>query len=156
MQLGSTVILRGVVTLIGLLVLALCAVGLPLAIMSEVEGDFDYGLIFAGLYVPAIPFFYALHQSLNLLSYIDKRQAFSDLSVNSLKKIKYCALIITGLFAASQPYVFYLADRDDAPGVAMIGFVIIGASFVVATVAALLERLVQHGVDLKSENDLTV
>lgn len=142
--------------LIGLIVLALCAVGLPLAIMSEIDGDFDYGPIFAVLYLPAIPFFYALYQSLNLLSYIDKRQAFSDLSVSALKKIKYCALIITGLFVVGQPYVFYLADRDDVPGVAMIGFVIIGASFVVATVAALLERLVQHGVDLKSENDLTV
>lgn len=157
MERGSTVILRGVVILIGLVVLGLCAIGLPMLIKSELTtSDFDYGWIFVGLYVPAIPFFFALYQALKLLDYIDKNQAFSELSVQAFRSIKYCALTISGLFAAGMPYVFYVADRDDAPGVALIGFVIIGASFVIATFAAVLQKLVQNAVDIKSENDLTV
>jgi hypothetical protein len=156
MKRGSTIILRGVVILIGLIVLGLCVIGLPFAIKSEMAGDFDYGPIFVGLYVPAIPFFFALHQALKLLNYIDRNKAFSLAAVNALKRIKYCGLAISGLFAAGMPYVFWLSDRDDAPGVAAIGFVIIGASFVIATAAAVFQSLFQNAVDIKSENDLTV
>lgn len=156
MKLGPTFVLRAVVALIGLIVLALCLFALPAGIISELEGDFDYGAIFAGLYIPAIPFFFALHQTLKLLNNIDRNKAFSQSSVKALKNIKYCALIISGLFLAGMPYIFYVADRDDAPGGAAMGFVIIGASFVIATVAAVFQGLVQHAVDIKKENDLTV
>jgi hypothetical protein len=154
MKQGSTIILRGVVILIGLVVLALCVFALPSGIVSDKTGY--YRPILFGLYVPAIPFFYALYQALKLLGYVDKNRAFSELTVKALKNIKLCAFIISALFTVGQPYVFYAADRDDAPGVALIGFVIIGASFVIATAAAVMQKLVQNAVDIKSENDLTV
>ncbi len=157
MKQGSTIVLKGAVSLIGIVVLGLCVFGLPQLIYSELKGaDFDYGWIFVGMYAPAIPFFYALHQTLTLLSYIDKNKAFSEASVTALRRVKYCGLAISGMYAAGMPYIFYVADRDDAPGVAAIGFVIIGTSFVIATSAAVLQKLVQHAVDIKSENDLTV
>lgn len=154
MKRGSTNILRGVVVLLGLIVLALCLLALPAGISSDNTGY--YRPILLGLYIPAVPFFIALYQALKLLDYIDRDKAFSELSVGALKNIKYCALAISALFAAGMPYIFYAADRDDAPGVALIGFVIIGASFVIATFAAVLQKLIQNAVDIKSENDLTV
>lgn len=156
MKRGSTLFLQVVILGIGTIVLGLCVIGLPLAIKSEIDGDFDYGMIFAGLYAPAIPFFIALYQALKLLSYIEGNKAFSSVSVKALKIIKYCAIAISVLFVAGMPYIFYIADKDDAPGVAAIGFVIIGASFVIATFAAVLQKLLQSGMALKSENDLTV
>lgn len=156
MKLGSTMFLRGVVVLIGLLVLAVCTIALPQAIAAEFRGDFDYGPILLGMYAPAIPFFIALYQALKILDYIDRNKAFTALSVHALKIIKYCALAISGLYAAGMPYIFYVADRDDAPGVVALGLVIIFASFVIATAAALFQKLFQNAVDIKSENDLTV
>ena len=103
-----------------------------------------------------MPFFFALYQALKLLNHIDRNNAFSLPAVKALEKIKYSALAISGLFTAGMPYVFYVADRDDAPGVAAIGFVIIFASFVIATAAAVFQQLFQNAVDIKSENDLTV
>ncbi len=153
---GSTHFLRFVIFLIGAAVLAICIFGLPVLIRSEMGGDFDYGYIFVGLYVTAVPFFCALYQSLRLLSYIDRNAAFSGLSVKALKNIKYCALTISAMFAVGQPYVFYVADRDDAPGAVLIGFIIIGASFVIAAFAGVLQKLLQNAIDIKSENDLTV
>jgi hypothetical protein len=154
MKRGSTLLLRAVIIFIGFLVLALCLYGIPRVIGSIDLGGYDPILL--GLYVPAIPFFIALYQALKLLGYIDKNKAFSQTSVNALKNIKYCALIISALFTAGMPYIFTIADKDDAPGVVLIGFVIIGASFVVATAAAVFQRLLQNAVDIKSENDLTV
>ncbi len=154
MKRGSTVILRGAVILMGFIVLFLCVFALPAGLRSDNTGY--YRPILLGLFVPAIPFFVALFQALKLLDFIDKNKAFTQNSVDALKNIEYCALIVSGLFAAGQPYVFYVADRDDAPGVALMGFIIIGVSFVIATAAALFKRLLQNAVDMKSENDLTV
>jgi hypothetical protein len=154
MERGSTIILRGVICLIGLAVLGFCLVLLPMAISTDRVGY--YRPILVGMYFPAIPFFLALYEALKLLSYIDKNKAFSSLSVKALRNIKYCGIAISGMYAAGMPYIFYAADRDDAPGVVLIGFVIVFASFVVATAAAVFERLLKHAVEIKSENDLTV
>lgn len=153
-QRGSTIFLRAAVLAIGAAVLALCIFALPAGIMDEEAGG--YRAILLGLYVPAIPFFVALHQTLKLLHYIDKNKAFSELSVSALEIIKYCAITISVLFAAGMPYVFEVADKDDAPGVVAIGLVIIGASLSIAVFAAVLRRLLRNAIDIKSENDLTV
>jgi hypothetical protein len=109
-----------------------------------------------GLYVTAIPFFFALYQGLLLLGYIDANTAFSPLSVKALQNIKYCAFSISGIFAAGMPYIFYVGDRDDAPGVVALGLVISASACVIGVFAAVLERLLQNAIDIKSENDLTV
>jgi hypothetical protein len=90
------------------------------------------------------------------LNYIDKNIAFSDLSVLALKNIKHCGITIAGLFAVGSPYIFYVADKDDAPGLFAIALVFIGASVSVAVFAAVLQRLLQNAIDIKRENDLTV
>jgi hypothetical protein len=154
MKLDSTLFLKFIVVLIGIIVLALCIFLLPAGIRTDQTGL--YRPILLGMYLPAIPFFIALYQALKLLSYIDKNKVFSKSSVKTLRFIKYCAIIISGLYTAGMPYIFYVADKDDAPGVAAIGFVIIFASFVIATAAAVFQRLLQNAVDIKSENDLTV
>ena len=135
-------------------VLAICGLVLPQTIGSFDLGGYDPILL--GMYVPAIPFFIALYQSLKLLGLIDKNKAFSEHAVEAIKKIKYCALVISGLYAAGMPYIFYVADKDDAPGVVAIGLVIIFASVVIAIFAALLQKLLQNVIDIKSENELTV
>jgi hypothetical protein len=154
MKRGSTLILKIVIILIALGVLALCVFVLPTGIRSDEVGD--YLPILMGMYVPAIPFFIALYQAIKLLNYIDRNKVFSEVSVKALKHIKYCAIAICVLYTAGMPYIFYVADKDDAPGVVAIGFVFIFASLVVAAAAAVFQRLLQNVLDIKSENDLTV
>jgi hypothetical protein len=154
MNRGSTHILRTAIVAIGLGVLALCIFALPIGITTDNTGM--YRPILIGLYLPALPFFYALYQAMKLLNYIDQDEAFSDLTVKTFANIKYCALIISTLFALGLPYIFMVADKDDAPGVLGVGLVITFASLVIATFAGLLQKLVQNAVDIKSENDLTV
>lgn len=154
MKHGSTLFLKAAVWLIGLVVLAICVLALPRGIIADETGY--YRPILAGLYVAAIPFFFALYQALKLLSYIDKNTAFSSLSIVALKKIKYCAALIALLFIAGSPYIHMAADYDDAPGVNVIGMVIIFASVVISVFAALLQELLQRVIAIKAENDLTV
>lgn len=151
---GSTYFLKFVVVLLGLIVLALCIFVLPVGIQTDRTGE--YKNILLGLYVPAVPFFIALYQAIQLLTYVEKNKAFTEASVKALKNVKNCAVAISLLFAAGMPYIFYVADKDDAPGVVAIGLIIIFASFVIATASALFQSLFQNAVDIKSENDLTV
>ncbi len=153
MKRGSTDILRLTIVLLGFVVLAGCVYSLPAAFDGMTDG---YSPILLGMYVTLIPFFFALHQTWKLLGYIDKNKPFSILSVNALKKVKYCALIISGMYIAGMPYIYIVADKDDAPGVILIGLVFIGTSFVIATSAAVLQKLIETAVAIKSENDLTV
>ncbi len=154
MERGSTLFLRGVVYLLGLIVLALCLFALPVGLRGDASGY--YRPIILGLYVTAVPFFIALYQTLKLLGFIDQNQAFSQFSVDALKHIKHCAVTISALFAAGMPYIYLVGDKDDAPGVVAIGFVIIFASVVVATFAAVLQKILKDAIAIKSENDLTV
>lgn len=154
MKRGSTIFLRGVVVMFGLAVLALCLFVLP-----RVIGTFDmggYDPILVGMYVPAIPFFIGIYQTLKLLSYIDRNQAFSDLSVKGLKTIKYCALAIGVMYALGMPYIFKVADQDDSPGVVLIGLIFTFAPLVIAIFSAVLQKILEEAIAIKSENDLTV
>jgi Protein of unknown function (DUF2975) len=163
MKRGSTFFLKTAVIFIGIPVLALCIFLLPQIAIEAIEqvkkgSELAY-IVFSILflmYLSAIPFYLALYQALRLLSYIDKNQAFSDLSVKALKKIKNCAIAISGLYVVNLPFVFIIAEWDDAPGLVLIGMVIIGASLVIAVFAAVLQRLLQEAIHIKSENDLTV
>ena len=108
------------------------------------------------MYVSVIPFFGAFYQAFKLLSYIDKNQAFSELSVKALKNIKLCAITFSGLYLIILPFVFFVAELDDAPGLVIIGMVPIFASMVIAVFAAVLQKLLKEAIDIKSENDLIV
>ncbi|WML41474.1 DUF2975 domain-containing protein [Neobacillus sp. OS1-2] len=158
MNRGTTLFLKIAVILIGTPVLALGIFGLTWLPNHLVNPDYDHILypIAIGMYVSMIPFFAALYQAFSLLGYIDKNHAFSELSVIALKKIKFCAIIISGLYVILLPFVFLVADLDDAPGLILVGMVPIFASLVIAVFAAVLQRLLQEAIDIKSENDLTV
>jgi hypothetical protein len=108
------------------------------------------------MYVPAIPFYIALYYGFKLLHQIDTNKVFSEYSVKALTYIKYCGFIISGLYAVGMPYIFHVAQRDDAPGVVLIGFIFTFAPLIVATAAGIFQKLLQRVIDIKSENELTV
>lgn len=159
----STLFLKIVVIIMGIPVLALAVLLLPKIVMEAIHqagngatlGYIVLAILFV-MYVSAIPFYMALFQTIKLLRYIDKNEAFSNLSVTALRKIKNCAIAISLLYMVILPFVFVIAQWDDAPGLVLIGLVITGASMVIAVFAAVLERLLQEAINIKTENDLTV
>lgn len=163
MKRGSTLFLKVAVIFIGIPVLALCIFVLPQIAMVAIEeakkgaqlAYVVFGILIV-MYGSAIPFYFALYQTLKLLSYIDKNGAFSQISVIALKKIKRCAIIISSLYVIASPLIYIIAEWDDAPGLILVGMVMVGAPLVIAVFAAVLQRLLQEAIDIKTENDLTV
>lgn len=139
----ETLFLKIVILLMGLPILALCIWGVPwfargiLATSPEVT-NILYPLV-GIIYITAIPYYFALYQTLTLLRCIDRNEAFSDLSIKALKKIKYSAVTICLLYMVSLPLLYFVADVSDAPGIIVIGMGIAFSSFVIAIFAAVLE-----------------
>lgn len=160
MERGTTLFLKAAVILIGIPVLALCIFLVPgiANFAADLYPDYTYlkVLVLIDLYASAIPFYYALYQAFKLLGYIDKHRAFSELSVRALKNIKFCALSICGLYVLGMPLFYLMAEKDDAPGIIVIGMVVIFASLVIAVFAAVLQKLLKEAIELKTEIDLTV
>jgi hypothetical protein len=156
----ETLILKLAVVLIGFPVLALCIFLVPELgkIAAKLLPEFDYikYLVSIVFYASAIPFYFALYQAFKLLLYIDKNNAFSNLSVIALKKIKHCAITISTLHVLVLPLFYLFADKDDAPGVVLVGLIVPFASMVIAVFAAVLQKLLRNAIDIKSENDLTI
>ncbi len=160
MSRGSTLFLKIVVFSIGIAALAICVFYLPGAASRDAATHpetayLKYPFLISS-YILATPFFIALFQTLKLLTYIDANDAFSGISVRSLKVIKFCAITIVGLMLAGLAAAVSLFYGEDMAGPIMLGLMVIFASSVVATIAAVLQKLLQNAIDIKSENDLTV
>ncbi|QWH37993.1 DUF2975 domain-containing protein [Bacillus mycoides] len=160
MKQRSTLFLKTAIILIGIPILALCIFLVPNIgnYAAELYPDIAYikYLILINLYATVVPFYFALYQAFKLVSFIDKGNAFSKLSVRALKKIKNCAVTISILYVVGMPLSYLVAERDDAPGIIILGMLLIFASMVIAVFAAVLQRLLKDAIDIKSENDLTV
>ena len=158
MKRGSTLFLKLAVLFIATPVLALGIFGIIWLVRNPANPEYAHLLypIVIGMYVTVIPFFVALYQSFKLLSYIDKNQAFSEGSVKALKIIKSCAIAISGVYVVILPFVFFVAELDDAPGLVIVGGMPIFGSMVIAVFAAVLQRLLQEAINIKSENDLII
>lgn len=154
MKYGSTVFLKVAVWMMGLAVLAICGILIIPVIVNNDAGY--YTPLLALMCASAIPFSLTLYQTLKLLGFVDKNKAFSKLSINALNAIKLYALVIAALYSLSLPYIYYAADRDDAPGVIVIALIVIFGSLVVAGFAAVLQLLLKNAIQIKKENDLTV
>lgn len=149
----QTLFLKFVLGFIALGSMSLCVY--LLATTNFLRPDITMPLVL-GLSVSDIPFLIALYQVFKLLTYIDKKIAFSSLSVTALQKIKYCAISIGILYAVGLPYLYMLAQGEDAPGFVLFGGIIACSCFVIAVILAVLQKLLRSAIDLKSENDLTV
>ena len=155
---GSTFFLKVVIVLIAITVLA------GLIVFPQTEGratNLDLVSIYADPliiygYIAAIPFFVALYQAFKLLGYVDTNDVFSQLAVNALRNIKFCALIISGFIVLGILYIRIFANGDDPAGPTAVGLLTTVAAIGIAAAAAIFERLLQTAVDLKSEHDLTV
>jgi len=156
----STVFLQVVIVLLGIGVLA------ALLWEPQVEGRNVHATQFeiyftdpflAYIYLAFVPFFVGLYQVFKLLGYARRDEIFAPRSVRALRILKYCGITTALFIVGAEAYIFiFVRGTDDVAGGVMMGAFIIFVSAVIATAAAVFERILQNAVDIKSENDLTI
>jgi len=155
----SIIFLQAVIVLIGIVTLSIL-IRFPLT-----EGraeNLDLFSIYADPfilygYASSIVFFVGLYKAFKLLGYIGQNKLFSLNSIRTLRGIKYCAIIISIAIVMAGLYIMIFHHKDDDPaGFLAMCMIATFISIAVATALALLEKILQNAVDMKSENDLTI
>lgn len=158
MKQGKITLLKVAVYVIGVVILCLCIFALPSLAKDSAQMNPEFAYlqypVLIGLYLTAIPFYYALYQALKLLSYIEKNNSFSELVVNTLGIIKRCASTISVLYVLGM--IILGTQNALHPGIAIIGLVIVLTSIVILLFTAVLQELLKNVLRIKSENDLTI
>jgi hypothetical protein len=159
MKRTSIIFLQVVIVLIGIVALAIL-IRLPLtegrAAKLDLFSIYSDPFILYG-YAASIAFFVALYKAFKLLGYIGQNKVFSSNSVSTLKSIKYCAMALSILIVTAGLYIkLYHNKEDDPAGFLAMCIVTTFICIVVATAAAVFEKILQNAIDMKSENDLTI
>ena len=151
--------LQGVIILIGIVAISVM-IRFPLMEGRAQNLDlfniyFDSFILYG--YASSIVFFVALYKAFRLLGYIRQDKLFSPNAVSTVRSIKYCTIILSVLIALAGLYIMLFHHKDDDPaGFLAMCIVFTFISVAVATAVAVLERILQNAVDMKSENELTI
>lgn len=151
---GSTTFLKVIIFLTGIAVLAVCIFLLPEAARRDaIERPGDYSLypLLVCAYGICITFSVALYQVFKLLTYIEKNNAFSELSLQSLQVIKKCAftVILFILLAIVYLRVRVQFTGDDAAGPISLGLMGVLATSILAAIADVLQKPLKNILELK-------
>ena len=155
---GSTTFLKVIIFLIGIAVLAVCIFLLPEAAKRDaIERPRDYSLypLLVCAYGICITFSVALYQVFKLLTYIEKNNAFSELSLQSLKVIKKCAFTVIFFILLAIVYLRVHAQftGDDAAGPISLSLMGILATSIIAAIVDALQKPLKNVPDIKPKND---
>jgi|SRR5688572_19094004 len=159
MKRTSTLFLQVVIVLIGLGVLAL------MLWEPHLEGRNVDATLFeiyfkdpflAYAYIASLTVFTALYQAFKVLGYVARNEVFSPAAVKAMRTIKRCAIALIAFVAGAELYIIFGIKDEDRAGGVFIGILITFGSIVIATAAAVFERILRNAAELKSENDLTV
>ena len=153
---GSTTFLKIIIFLIGIAVLAVCIFLLPEAARrdaTERPGDYSLYPLLVCAYGICITFSAALYQVFKLVTYIEKNNAFSELSLQSLKVIKKCAFTVIFFILLAIVYLRVHAEftGDDAAGPISLGLMGVLATSIIAAIVDALQKPLINAPELKSK-----
>lgn len=151
---SSTLFLKLILLVLSLAVLTFC--GFLLYQITQSDSLGDYQPILIGVLISTIPFLYVFYQAYNLLNNIDANLSLTDSSVNSLRIIKVCSFLISLMYLMGSPFIFNVAQQDDAPGVVLINIILIMGPFSIGVFTYILQKLLINAIVYKSENELTI
>lgn len=155
---GSTTFLKVIIFLLGIVVLTFCIFWLPMLAIREPKahpGVYSLYPLLGYVYGCCIAFSVALYQAFKLLTYIKRNNAFSELSLKSLKVIKKCGLttiffIVLGIVTLK---VIAKVTGDDPAGPISLSLMSILVTGIITAIVDVLQELLKNLLDTKPEND---
>ncbi|MFE4706887.1 DUF2975 domain-containing protein [Peribacillus simplex] len=155
----STTFLKVIIFLAGIAVLTLCIYWMPVLTIRDVKahpgGDYSLYPLLVCAYGICITFSFTLYQVYKLLTYIERNNAFSELSLKSLKVIKKCAftaIFFIVLMILSLKVISKITGDDPAGPISLSIMGILATSIIAAIVDA-LQKPLKSSPDINSKNE---
>jgi hypothetical protein len=156
---GSTTFLKVIIFLVGIAVLTLCIYWMPVLTIRDIKahpgGDYSIYPLLVCAYGICITFSFSLYQVYKLLTYIERNNAFSELSLKSLKVIKKCAFtaIFFIVLMIISLKVISVISGDDPAGPISLSLMCLLATSIIAAIVDVLQKPLENDPDIKSKND---
>jgi uncharacterized paraquat-inducible protein A len=145
---ASTTFLKVIIFIIGIAVLTLCIYWIPALTFRDVKahpgGDYSLYPLLVCAYGICITFSFTLFHVYKLLTFIERNNAFSELSLKSLKVIKKCAftaIFFIGLLIISLKVISSISGDDSAGPISVCLMSILATSIVIAVIDTLQKPL---------------
>jgi hypothetical protein len=157
MKKSSIIFLKISVVFISLPIILLGIIGLLFLGTQPANPSYAYLLYPSAvlMYLSAIPFFITLYEAFKLLTCIDKGHTFSEQTAKRLKKIQYCAGSISMFYLLMLPFLFGIAEIDDAPGLIILGSVPMFIAMLIAVFSGLLQKILNEAIAMKATVNLS-
>ncbi len=97
----------------------------------------------AYVYVGSSPFFVALYRAFGLLGHVRRTGSFSTVTVDALRAIKRCGLVMLGFVIGGAIFILFNGDKDDRPPGLVMSLLAASVATGIALVAAKLARALQ-------------
>lgn len=147
--------LNAALVLISLLVVFITVV-FSIQFFSEEIRPFFVSCLFVSFIVSVLLGFRVLFLLAKMLRYIKKSEAFSMKTLKVVSAIKKTILLISIVFLGILPFFYTVADRQDAPGILVIGFALVLLPFTAFIFSQIVEELFKNAAELKTDNELTI
>ena len=140
----SSMILKGLLFVLGAIVLLLCVFALPY-LANEAASEFPevaylHYPILLGLYATAIPFFYAIYETIAMLGIIEKESIASKQLVPGFKRIQYCGILIVLLYSAG--IVILSVANALIPMLLLMGLCVLLITAIVISTSAFMKQAI--------------
>ncbi|QWB99404.1 DUF2975 domain-containing protein [Mycoplasmatota bacterium] len=142
--------LKTTTLLASLPVLFLCLYYFPILFVEGSKSDSVYVpylfMIMISFYLMAVPYFMSLIETFKLLINTNKNEFLSQLSIQSLNKIKYMAFCISIIFMIDLPVIYFIANMDDAPGLILFGGFFVLLSLTIGVFSGLIKNIIKDNL----------
>ena len=92
--------------------------------------------VLAGFYLASVPVFYAAVRLFQLLTHVGKDTLTQEVKGGMLRKLKKAAAAAGAIFILMMPFIFMIADEDDAPGLVVFsGMPVLFAMIAIAVIS---------------------
>jgi hypothetical protein len=101
----------------------------------------------AYVYVGSIPFFVALYRAFGLFGHVRKSGAFSQVTLDTLRAIKRCAMVLVGFVLGGVVIILVFGDKEDRPAGLFMSLLATLTASGIATAAAMFARNLQKQLE---------
>lgn len=120
----------------------------PLLFIEGASSDSVYVPYLFGLmisvYLMSVPYALGLVHVFKLLILMENKEFVSEAAEKSLKTIKKMAFIVAIIFLVDMPFVYIVAEMDDAPGLIMVGLFLMTFALAIGVFANLIKKFISE------------
>jgi Protein of unknown function (DUF3036). len=108
------------------------------------------------LYATCLVVFVISFYLFRIFHLIDQRNFFTQTALHFVRVVRYLFITASITLMGILPFVYYNADKGDAPGLIFIALAFVLVPLAIAAFISVMEKILINSIKFKQENELTI